>query len=69
MINLDPDTGAKEAHVMKTVVRPNKNNAGVYASVVRTGIIHVGERVWLSSEAPAILQARTGVRRPTTRTS
>ena len=45
MINLDPETAEKDARVMKTVVRLNQNNAGVYATVLRTGTIHVGDRV------------------------
>ena len=45
MVNLDPDTAAKDSRVMKTVVRLNQNNAGVYATVLRTGMIHVGDRV------------------------
>lgn len=32
---------------MKTVVRLNKNNAGVYATVVRRGTIRIGDRVSL----------------------
>jgi uncharacterized protein YcbX len=47
MINLDPETGAKDSRVMKTVVRLNKNNAGVYATAVRSGTIRVGDRVSL----------------------
>jgi uncharacterized protein YcbX len=47
MINLDPDTAAKDARVMKTVARLNQNNAGVYATVVRTGVISVGNQVSL----------------------
>lgn len=47
MINLDPDLADKDSRVMKTVVRLNNNNAGVYATVVRTGIIRVGDRVSL----------------------
>jgi MOSC domain-containing protein len=47
MLNLDPDTAAKDARVMKTVARLNQNNAGVYATVVRTGLISVGDRVSL----------------------
>jgi hypothetical protein len=54
MINLDPETSEQDARVMKTVVRLNKNNAGVYATVVRTGTIRVGDRVSLVPEAPAI---------------
>jgi hypothetical protein len=47
MINLDPDTAAQDAQVLKTVVRLNQNHAGVYASVIRTGTIRVGDRVSL----------------------
>jgi uncharacterized protein YcbX len=50
MINLDPDTAAQEARIMKTVVRLNQNNAGVYATVARCGTIRVGDRVSLGSE-------------------
>jgi MOSC domain-containing protein len=49
MVNLDPETGAQDARVMKTVVRLNGNNAGVYATVVRRGTIRVGDRVTLVS--------------------
>jgi uncharacterized protein YcbX len=54
MLNLDPETGEQEARVMKTVVRLNKNNAGVYTTVVQSGPIRVGDRVNLVSETPAI---------------
>jgi uncharacterized protein YcbX len=50
MINLDPETAEQDARVMKTMVRLNENNAGVYATVVRCGTIHVGDRVNLLSE-------------------
>ena len=53
MINLDPDTAAKDARIMKTVVRLNQNNAGVYATVVRTGVISVGDQVSLVLPTPA----------------
>jgi uncharacterized protein YcbX len=48
MINLDPETAAQDARVMKTVVRLKENYAGVYATVVRGGTIRVGDRVSLS---------------------
>jgi len=47
MVNIDPDTGAKDARVMKAVVKLNKNYAGVYATVVRRGTIRSGDRVRL----------------------
>jgi uncharacterized protein YcbX len=50
MINLDPETGAQDARVLKTVARLNENNAGVYATVVRSGTIRVGDKVSLVSE-------------------
>jgi uncharacterized protein YcbX len=54
MLNLDPETAEQDPRVMKTVVRLNQNNAGVYATVVRSGTIRVGDPVTLGSEAPAI---------------
>lgn len=51
MINLDPETGMQHARVQKTVVRLNQNNAGVYGTVVQTGIIHVGDPVSLVLDA------------------
>ncbi len=51
MINLDPETGRQDARVLKTVVGLNKNNAGVYATVVQTGRIRVGQAVSLELEA------------------
>jgi uncharacterized protein YcbX len=47
MINLDPDTGRQDAQVLKTVVRLNTNNAGVYGTVVQTGTLRVGDPVSL----------------------
>lgn len=47
MLNLDPKTAESDARMLKTVVRLNQNNAGVYGTVVRTGEIKVGEFVSL----------------------
>jgi uncharacterized protein YcbX len=51
MLNLDPDTAKLDPGVMKTVVRLNANNAGVYGTVVQTGVIHVGQAVSLVLDA------------------
>jgi uncharacterized protein YcbX len=51
MINLDPDTGIQDKRVLKTVVRLNKNYAGVYGTVVQTGTIRVGDPVSLVLDA------------------
>jgi uncharacterized protein YcbX len=50
MINLDPETADQDARVMKAVVKLHQNTAGVYATVVRTGTIRVGDPVFLVSE-------------------
>jgi len=47
MINLDPDTAVQDGRVLKTVVRANEKNAGVYGVVVQTGTVRVGDRVRL----------------------
>jgi uncharacterized protein YcbX len=52
MINLDPDTGKQDGRVLKTVVRLNANNAGVYGTVVQPGTIRVGQAVSLVSSVP-----------------
>jgi uncharacterized protein YcbX len=51
MINLDPDTARQDAQMLKTVVRLNQNNAGVYGTVVQTGTIRVGDPVSLVVDA------------------
>lgn len=51
MINLDPDTAQQDKRALKTVVRLNKNNAGVYGTVVQTGTIRVGDPVSLVFDA------------------
>jgi uncharacterized protein len=48
MINLDPDTARHDPRVMKAVVRLNDNRAGVYATVVRRGVIRIGDVVQVS---------------------
>jgi uncharacterized protein YcbX len=47
MVNIDPDDGSSAPEVMKAVVRANQNNAGIYATVTRTGRLAVGQRVVL----------------------
>jgi uncharacterized protein YcbX len=51
MVNLDPDTAVQDPHIMKSIVRLNQNLAGVYATVVRTGTIRVGDRVTIVKDA------------------
>jgi uncharacterized protein YcbX len=49
MINLDPETAQADPSVLKSVVRLNENNAGVYGTVVRTGDLSIGQRIYLRS--------------------
>jgi uncharacterized protein YcbX len=53
MINLDPDTAQQDPRIMKAAIRLNKNNAGAYGTVVRTGQISVGQSVSLVMEIQA----------------
>jgi hypothetical protein len=50
MVNLDPETAESHAEVLKTAVRLNANNAGAYATVVKTGELRVGQSVWLGED-------------------
>jgi MOSC domain-containing protein len=50
MINLDPETAERDPRIMKMVARLNENHAGVYATVVRTGLIRAGDRVRLARD-------------------
>ena len=48
MLTLDPDTAHAEPRVLKAAVRLNRNYAGVYATVVQTGTLCVGDPVRLA---------------------
>lgn len=45
MISLDPDTAERDDRLLRSVVRLNRNNAGVYATVIQSGVIRVGDAV------------------------
>lgn len=45
MINYDPDSGRPNHEMLKAVVRERKNNAGVYATVIRGGRVAVGQPI------------------------
>jgi uncharacterized protein YcbX len=47
MVNLHPDTAIPAPEILKTVVRANDNNAGIYATVTRTGRLAVGQPIFL----------------------
>jgi uncharacterized protein YcbX len=45
MINLDPETAAASPVVLETVARRHDSCAGVYAQVLREGIVRVGDAI------------------------
>ena len=47
MLNLDPDTAIPAPEMLKTVVRVHDNQAGIYGAVTRTGLLAVGQTVFL----------------------
>ncbi len=47
MINLDPDTAESDPIVLKSVARINEVCAGVYATVTKTGVVSVGQKLFL----------------------
>lgn len=47
IITVNPDNAEKDTTLLKTVVKERNNCFGVYASVIKTGEIHVGDEVLL----------------------
>jgi hypothetical protein len=47
MVNFDPDGGSAAPEVLKSVIRANRNNAGIYGTVTRTGRLSVGQSIFL----------------------
>ena len=47
MVNFDPDSAQTAPEVLRTVVRVNQNNAGIYGTVTRVGGLAVGQPVLL----------------------
>jgi MOSC domain-containing protein YiiM len=47
MLNLNPETAQTDPTIMKSVVQLNNNYAGVYGTVLQTGTIAVGQKLYL----------------------
>jgi len=47
VVNVDPDSARRAPEVLKAVVRANRNNAGIYGTVTRTGGLAVGQSILL----------------------
>jgi uncharacterized protein YcbX len=45
MININPDNGASDPRVLKTVAKSHQAQAGLYANVVRPGRVRVGDEI------------------------
>ncbi len=47
MVNLDPDTAKSDPAVLKAVAQMNQTCAGVYGTVIRVGMLAVGQPIYL----------------------
>jgi uncharacterized protein len=47
IITVNPDNAERDPSLHKTVIEERNSNFGVYASVIKTGNIHVGDEVLL----------------------
>jgi uncharacterized protein YcbX len=47
IITVNPDNGERDTSLLKTVALERDNQFGVYASVVKTGDINIGDKVYL----------------------
>ena len=47
IITVDPDNAERDPSLHKTVIKENNNHFGIYASVIKTGDIHVDDEVHL----------------------
>jgi uncharacterized protein YcbX len=48
MLNLHPETGVQDARLLKAAVRINQNCTGVYATTIKTGLVRVGDALYLA---------------------
>lgn len=51
MVTFDPDSGRSDPEVLKSIVRANQNNAGIYGTVIRAGRLATGQTVRLQELA------------------
>jgi uncharacterized protein YcbX len=47
MVNLDPESGDQNPRVLKTIAQGHQGQTGIYANVIRPGLIRVGDPVRL----------------------
>jgi hypothetical protein len=47
MVNFDPESGCSAPEVLKSIVRAHQNTAGIYGTVIRTGLFATGQLIRL----------------------
>ncbi len=47
MVNLDPESGKQDPRVLRAIAQKHQGQAGVYANVIRPGVIRVGDTIRL----------------------
>ncbi|MEP6732377.1 MAG: MOSC domain-containing protein [bacterium] len=53
MVNFDPDSARTAPEMLKSIVRRNQMNAGIYATVIRTGRLAIGQTIYLHEAVEA----------------
>jgi len=48
MITIDPDTGDTDPQIHRHVMRAHDGMAGIYAAVLREGVVRRGDRIYLA---------------------
>ncbi len=47
MVNLNPETGQQDPRVLRAIAQKHQGQAGVYANVIRPGLVRVGDAIRL----------------------
>lgn len=50
IVTIDPETGKKDPAILSTIVKQHEGNAGIYAVVLREGIIRSGDEIYILSK-------------------
>jgi uncharacterized protein len=50
MVNLDPETANQDPKVLRAIAKQHQGQAGIYANVVRPGVIRVNDSIRLVSK-------------------
>lgn len=60
MVNLAADSAGTAPEMLKTIVRANQGNAGIYGTVCRTGRLEVGQTIFFHAAQSAITGTSSG---------